>query len=358
MQVFQVGGSVRDKLMNKPSQDRDWVVVGSTPEEMLAMGYVQVGADFPVFLHPQSNDEYALARTERANGKGYHAFTVDTRGVTLEQDLMRRDLTINAMAEDAEGRLIDPYGGQRDLRHKVLRHVGPAFREDPVRVLRILRFLARFGPGWSIDISTLGLMLAMKADGLLHHLTPERVWKEVSRALMEPHAVLFLQGAWALRLHELPSFSAYAQAPAADETALRTACEQGASLEARFCLAFAQELTSEEPAFGSEIPRDVQQAVHSYRVLASLPGTDADEVFEALEHSQGIRDGRAFGAACEALGFQRPVLSEILKAAQRAALTVDIRAISASMPPGPAVGRAIRSARLAAVRHLLDTSSP
>jgi tRNA nucleotidyltransferase (CCA-adding enzyme) len=184
MQIYMVGGAVRDALLGLPVQDRDWVVVGATPEALLAQGYVSVGKDFPVFLHPASREEYALARTERKTAQGYRGFAVHAApDVTLEQDLARRDLTINAIAQGADGALTDPYGGQRDIAARVLRHVTEAFAEDPVRILRVARFAARF-PDFSIAPETLALMQRMVTDGEVDALVPERVWQELARGLM------------------------------------------------------------------------------------------------------------------------------------------------------------------------------
>jgi tRNA nucleotidyltransferase (CCA-adding enzyme) len=185
LQAYVVGGAVRDRLLGLPVNDRDWVVVGATPQRMLDAGFRQVGRDFPVFLHPGTNEEYALARTERKSAPGYHGFVVHAEpSVTLEQDLMRRDLTINAMALAADGTLIDPFGGAADLRAGVLRHVSPAFAEDPVRILRVARFAARFS-GFSVAPQTLALMRAMVIAGEVDALVPERVWQELARGLME-----------------------------------------------------------------------------------------------------------------------------------------------------------------------------
>src|SRR5256885_5337521 len=185
MKAYIVGGAVRDALLGVPVNDRDWVVVGATPDDMLAAGYKPVGQDFPVFLHPQTHEEYALARTERKTAPGYHGFTFHADpSVTLEQDLERRDLTINAMAQDADGRVIDPFGGRDDLRDKVLRHVSPAFAEDPVRILRLARFAARFDD-FAVAPQTLALMRDMVRAGEVDALVPERVWQELSRGLME-----------------------------------------------------------------------------------------------------------------------------------------------------------------------------
>ena len=185
MKIYIVGGAVRDELLGRPSADRDYVVVGATLQAMQAAGYRPVGKDFPVFLHPKTHEEYALARTERKSGHGYHGFTFHAApDVTLEEDLARRDLTINAMAKGADGELIDPYCGQRDLQAKILRHVGPAFAEDPVRILRIARFAARFSD-FSVAPETLALMRGMVASGEVDHLVAERVWQELAKGLME-----------------------------------------------------------------------------------------------------------------------------------------------------------------------------
>ncbi|WP_337058650.1 multifunctional CCA addition/repair protein [Pseudomonas sp. USHLN015] len=195
MQIYKVGGAVRDRLLQHPVTEVDWVVVGATAEEMLEQGFKPVGADFPVFLHPQSGEEYALARTERKSGRGYGGFTFfASPDVSLEEDLIRRDLTVNAIAEDEHGVLVDPYGGQRDLERRILRHVSPAFAEDPLRVLRVARFAARYAPlGFTVAEETLALMREIAESGELDALTPERSWKEISRALMEPRPDVFIQ---------------------------------------------------------------------------------------------------------------------------------------------------------------------
>jgi len=187
MQVFLVGGAVRDKLLNYPVIEKDWVVVGATPQQLLDRGFKQVGKDFPVFLHPDSGEEYALARTERKSGQGYYGFEVHADiDVTLEQDLVRRDLTINAIAMDEQGQIIDPYQGKDDLDAKILRHISPAFAEDPLRVLRVARFAARYAHlGFKIADETLTLMRQLSHSGELENLTAERVWKETYRAIGE-----------------------------------------------------------------------------------------------------------------------------------------------------------------------------
>ncbi|PAV26584.1 tRNA nucleotidyltransferase (CCA-adding enzyme) [Tamilnaduibacter salinus] len=187
MHTYLVGGAVRDALLGRPVTDRDWVVVGATPQEMETQGFRPVGADFPVFLHPDTHEEYALARTERKQGHGYHGFTIHSEpDVTLEEDLRRRDLTINAMAQDTDGTVIDPFGGQQDLADRCLRHVSPAFEEDPLRILRTARFAARFHPlGFRVADNTQRLMASMVTSGEVDHLVPERIWQETRRALHE-----------------------------------------------------------------------------------------------------------------------------------------------------------------------------
>ena len=194
MKAYVVGGAVRDRLLGLPVNDHDWVVVGSTPEAMVAAGYKPVGRDFPVFLHPETHEEYALARTERKSGRGYHGFQFQAApDVTIEEDLARRDLTINAIAEDPEtGKLVDPYGGQRDLQARVLRHVSEAFADDPVRLLRLARLAARYA-GFEIAPETMRLCARMVAAGEVDALVAERVWQELSRGLMEPRPDRMLQ---------------------------------------------------------------------------------------------------------------------------------------------------------------------
>ena len=191
MQVYLVGGAVRDALLNRKVIERDYVVVGATPEEMLSQGFTQVGKDFPVFLHPKTQEEYALARTERKSGKGYTGFVCDaSSSVTLEEDLLRRDLTVNAIAQDNLGNLIDPYGGKKDLENRLLRHVSEAFSEDPLRVFRVARFATRYAYlGFTIATETMALMQSMAQSGELSTLSAERVWQETKRSLLEktPH---------------------------------------------------------------------------------------------------------------------------------------------------------------------------
>jgi tRNA nucleotidyltransferase (CCA-adding enzyme) len=220
MQIYLVGGAVRDQLLGIGVKDHDWLVVGAQPQQLLDQGYQQVGADFPVFLHPHSKEEYALARTERKSGQGYQGF--DCRfspDVTLEQDLLRRDLTINAMAMDENGNLHDPYNGRSDLEQRLLRHVSPAFGEDPLRVLRVARFAARFAPlGFQVADETMALMRKMVTAGELQHLVAERVWQETSRALGEQRPDVYFQvlhdcGALAVWFGEIDALFGVPQPP-------------------------------------------------------------------------------------------------------------------------------------------------
>ena len=195
MRIYLVGGAIRDRLLNLAVKDRDWVVVGTTPEHLISLGYQQVGKDFPVFLNPQTKEEYALARTERKTGMGYGGFSFTfSPDISLEQDLLRRDLTINAIAQDEEGRLYDPYKGITDLNNRILRHVSPAFAEDPLRVLRVARFAARYHYlGFTIAEETLNLMRKITADGELQHLSAERVWQETEKALNERNPEVYFE---------------------------------------------------------------------------------------------------------------------------------------------------------------------
>jgi len=252
MQVYLVGGAVRDHLLGHPYHEKDYVVVGATPAQMLDLGYQPVGKDFPVFLHPQTKEEYALARTERKSGTGYHGFEFHTDvSVTLEQDLIRRDLTINAMAMDDAGQVYDPYGGQQDLENRILRHVSDAFVEDPLRVLRIARFAARYtSAGFVIADETMALMQRLTESGELNALIPERVWKETSRALSERHADVYFEvlrqcGALKVLFPEIDALYGIPQRPEYHPEidcgihtmmSLQQACRQNYSLDVRFAV--------------------------------------------------------------------------------------------------------------------------
>ncbi|TCM67798.1 tRNA nucleotidyltransferase (CCA-adding enzyme) [Acinetobacter calcoaceticus] len=281
MQVYLVGGAVRDHLLGHPYHEKDYVVVGATPEQLIAQGYQPVGKDFPVFLHPKTKEEYALARTERKSGQGYHGFEFYTDlDVSLEQDLIRRDLTINAMAMDEQGQVYDPYHGQQDLANKILRHVSDAFVEDPLRVLRIARFAARYAQyGFSVADETLALMRQLAHSGELNALTPERVWKETSRALMESHAEVYfevLRQCDALKVL-FPEVDALFGVPQRPEyhpevdcgihtmMSLQQACRANYSLDVRFAVLLHDLGKALTPA--DELPRHVQ---HEERGIAPV----------------------------------------------------------------------------------------
>ena len=252
MRVYLVGGAVRDQLLGHPYHEKDYVVVGATPEQLITQGYMPVGKDFPVFLHPETKDEYALARTERKSGHGYHGFEFYTDpSVTLEDDLIRRDLTINAIAMDNDGNVYDPYNGQEDLNNKILRHVSDAFAEDPLRVLRVARFAARYAAyGFSVAEETVVLMRQLAESGELQALTAERVWKETARALMENHADVYFEvlrscGALKILFPEIDALYGVPQRPEYHPEidcgihtmmSLQQACKAGYSLDVRFAV--------------------------------------------------------------------------------------------------------------------------
>ena len=284
MQVYLVGGAVRDHLLGHPYHEKDYVVVGTTPEQLLAQGFQPVGKDFPVFLHPETKDEYALARTERKSGHGYHGFEFHTDpSVTLEQDLIRRDLTINAMAMDNDGNVYDPYGGQQDLCNKVLRHVSDAFVEDPLRVLRIARFAARYHAlGFVVAPETLLLMQELAESGELDALTPERVWKETSRALMEAHADVYFEtlrtcGALKVLFPELDALFGIPQRPEYHPEidcgvhtmmSLQQACRANYSLDVRFAVLLHDLGKALTPA--DELPRHIMHEERGIRPVTEV----------------------------------------------------------------------------------------
>ncbi len=291
MQAYVVGGAVRDELLGLPVVDRDWVVVGATPEEMVALGYTPVGRDFPVFLHPETHEEYALARTERKSGRGYKGFTVySAPDVTLEDDLKRRDLTMNAMARDAEGRLVDPFGGERDLKAGVLRHVGESFVEDPVRILRVARFAARFR--FRVAEDTMQLMRQIVAHGEADHLVAERVWQEFGRGLCEAHAeemFLVLERCEAL-LHLAPELNALFAG--ASREAVFGMLARAAAAHAPLAVRFAA------LAWFSGAPQGADDGGRAFR------DDDGGRAFRDEDGGRAFRDddgGRAFRALCDRL---------------------------------------------------------
>lgn len=401
MKIYLVGGAVRDALLGRPAKERDWVVVGATAEDLLAQGFKPVGKDFPVFLHPETRDEYALARTERKTAPGYHGFVMHTGpGVTLEQDLLRRDLTINAMAQDAEGRLIDPYGGLHDLEERRLRHVSPAFSEDPVRILRLARFAARFAPlGFRVAAETQVLMREMVTAGEVDALVPERVFAELSKALMEDLPSIFFSvlrecGALARLFPEIDALFGVPQPPVHHpeiDTGVHTllVLDQAARLSADPVVRFAA-LTHDlgkaltDPAdwprhHGHEkrglpvlarlcdrlkapnVYRRLAEQVmryhgHAHRALELRPSTLVD-LLQRLDAYRQKDTLERFLLACEADARGRPGFEQRaypqaarLATAHRAALTAAVQPLLAQGHRGEALGQALRLERIRRVR--------
>jgi tRNA nucleotidyltransferase (CCA-adding enzyme) len=284
MQVYLVGGAVRDQLLGRTVTEHDYVVVGATPQQMLAQGYMPVGSDFPVFLHPQTKEEYALARTERKSGVGYGGFTFYTSpDLSLADDLIRRDLTINAMAQTTDGQIIDPYGGQQDLAQRILRHVSPAFVEDPLRVLRVARFAARYADlGFQVATETLALMQQLVEQGELAYLSPERIWKETQRALTETRAEVYFEvlracGALKAIMPEVDALFGVPQRPEYHpevDTGIHTlmtlqrACEQQYSDRVRFAAVLHDLGKALTPA--DQLPRHVEHEARGVEPIRQL----------------------------------------------------------------------------------------
>ncbi|MFC4258421.1 multifunctional CCA tRNA nucleotidyl transferase/2'3'-cyclic phosphodiesterase/2'nucleotidase/phosphatase [Marinobacter lacisalsi] len=365
MNIYLVGGAVRDKLLNLPVKDRDWVVVGATPDEMLAQGYKQVGADFPVFLHPQSHEEYALARTERKQGRGYHGFSVySAPDVTLEDDLKRRDLTINAMAMADDGSVVDPFNGQQDLENRQLRHVSEAFAEDPLRILRAARFAARFHHlGFRVADDTMALMRSMVADGEVRDLVPERVWQEVQRALHEVTPVTFfevLRKCGALR-DLIPEL---ADDEAAFETAmaaLASAADQDLATECR-CAALLHPLSPAQVldrAAALKAPndcRDLSRLVVELAPVTREPSLTSERVLELFNQADAWRRPERFGLLLETLACLPdgldPDTRNKLEQAMEEARSVDARSLMAQGFKGKELGEAIGRERFRIIGRL------
>lgn len=402
MKCYLVGGAVRDRLLGLPVTERDWVVIGSSPEEMIARGFKPVGRDFPVFLHPTTHEEYALARTERKTAPGYHGFSVDAGpAVTLEDDLLRRDLTINAMAMDANDRLIDPYGGLRDLTHGRLRHVSTAFREDPVRVLRVSRFAARYADrGFSVAEETIGLMREMVDCGEVDALVPERVWSELNRALAEPRPSAFFTtlracGALAKLFPEIDRLFGAPQPPQHHpeiDTGIHTllVLDQAARLSNEPMVRFAalthdlgKALTKPEmlprhrghERRGLAPLRDLCDRIkvpNAYRTLAErvmlfhgichraleLRPSTVTDLLQRLDGLHRRNTIEPFLLACEADAKGRPGFedqpypqADWLRAARNAALAVATEPLSRQGLSGLEFGQALRRLRIAAIRE-------
>lgn len=357
MQTYLVGGAVRDEMLGREVTERDWVVVGATPADMKAQRFTQVGKDFPVFLHPKTHEEYALARTERKSGHGYTGFVCDASPtVTLEDDLRRRDLTVNAMARRQDGTIIDPYNGQGDLDARYLRHVSEAFSEDPLRVFRVARFAARYAHlGFRVHDDTVALMQHMAASGELTSLTAERVWQETRRSLMEQDPVVFfevLASAHALSdwFGELPA----PPHPCFDTLAL--AATEGLSLEERMAV-----LCARLPAGGADalctrlkVPNAVRDLVRlSAKYNETLRSADltADTILTVFDQVDAWRKPQRFDAllgVCRYLSDELAAFDERrqrLCVALEAAQSVDAKAIAASGIRGPEIRDAIRAAQ-------------
>jgi tRNA nucleotidyltransferase (CCA-adding enzyme) len=356
MQAYVVGGAVRDELLGLPVQDHDWVVVGATPEQMLAKGFRPVGKDFPVFLHPETHEEYALARTERKTAPGYHGFVFHTDpGVKLEDDLIRRDLTINAMARAEDGSIVDPYGGRQDLNDRIFRHVSAAFAEDPVRILRLARCAARF-PDFGVAASTNALMCKMVEDGEADALVAERVWQELSRGLMERQpsrmfAVLQDCGALARILPELDANAALMRA--IDDTAAR-----GAELPVRFAV-LMHELAQgaiTELAKRLRVPVDCRDlalmTARELGVIKCTPALDAEGIVTLFERSDAFRKPARFAQMLEAAGCASPghaMHAPRLLRALDAARGVNAGEIAGRCVEKATIPQAVHAARVAAV---------
>ncbi len=402
MKIYLVGGAVRDSLLGLTPGDRDWVVVGATQPQMEALGFRAVGKDFPVFLHPDTGEEHALARTERKSGRGYRGFVVHADpSVTLEEDLQRRDFTLNAIARDEEtGELVDPYGGVRDIQDRVLRHVGPAFVEDPLRVLRAARFMARFAPlGFRVAAETMGLMRQMVDGGELDALVPERVWQELRRALASAQPSAFLRtlhecGALGVILPEVEALYGVPQRaefhPEVDtgrhqemvsDMAARLAPGDDLAGFAALTHDLGKALTPKD-----QLPRHImheQRGVAPLRKLAARLKVPAEhqQLAEAVcrEHLNvhridELRDATVLELLSRCDGFRRPERiarialvcecdkrgrlgfedsdypqGETLQRLHRAALSVQARDLDTSQLKGPAIGEALKKARIAAI---------
>lgn len=362
--VYLVGGAVRDRLLRDsgieaPGNDRDWVVVGATEQDMIQAGFLPVGADFPVFLHPETHEEYALARTERKCGHGYRGFVIcASPDVSLECDLARRDLTINAMAMDAQGNVIDPYGGCKDLCQHIFRHVSAAFCEDPVRILRVARFSARL-PSFSIAPETLEIMRSMVRCGETDALVPERVWAECERALDEPmpsrfFSVLLACGYWQKNLPGCPIHSDTLQA-------LDRAAKQETSLVVRACIAFSS-ITNEqaESALLSrmKLPTPIRDTARLYRrVMLELPNlTQAQDYCRLFDRSDILRRPERFKQILQALTVHTERDTSVLERLSQAFRDIDAGAIAQTVNNPKTIAQAIAQARIARVQMSMQAS--
>jgi tRNA nucleotidyltransferase (CCA-adding enzyme) len=352
LKAYVVGGAVRDELLGLPVADRDWVVVGSSPDELLAAGFKPVGRDFPVFLHPQTREEYALARTERKSGRGYRGFIVHSAPeVTLEEDLARRDLTINAMAKDEAGRLIDPFGGERDLRAGVLRHVGEAFAEDPVRILRVARFAARYG--YRVAGETLALMRRMVQAGAVEELVPERVWQELARGLAESRPARMLEV-----LEACGALARLLPALRIDAGALERAARGEAPLAQRFALLawHGEPRAVEELCQRLRVPAEARElallACESRDALGAAATAGAPDLLALLKRADAFRRPERFAALVAAVRFALPGIDTgRLERALAAAQAVDAAAIARAASSTDQIPAQLDAAREQAIRR-------
>ena len=364
MSIYRVGGAVRDTLLGYPHHETDWVVVGSTPEEMIAEGYTQVGRDFPVFLHPKTKEEYALARTERKSGPGYRGFVVHADpSVTLEEDLERRDLTINAMAMDEAGSVIDPYGGQADLDAKILRHVSPHFVEDPLRVLRVARFCARYHHlGFAVAEETASLMAEIVVADELLYLSVERMWVETEKALGEKHPEVYWQelagcGALAVMAPELAVSNGISALSLAAPHTSRSDCRWAA------LLADLSETRAGDVSERLKAPNAyslLAMRVSDGRPKVKTALKDARECMALLKALDALRREEPFEGFCETLAAleqnsadaQRTI--DLLRSARAAAQQVKAADFADRGLDGPDLGEAIQAVQIERIAALLD----
>ncbi len=359
MKTYLVGGAVRDKLLNFPYHEQDWVVVGGTPESLLKQGYQAVGKDFPVFLHPDTHEEYALARTERKTAAGYTGFECySSPDVTLEEDLQRRDLTINAIAEDEQGNIIDPYGGQQDLDDKILRHVSEAFSEDPLRILRVARFMARYHHlGFTVAHETLALMKLIANSGELASLPQERIWKELERALGEKNPEQFF-----ITLHRCEALEKLLTELAPDfSRTIKTftgACQKNHQPLIRFsCLLYEiNESNCEQFCKKIRTPRnyrDLALLVNRYGKLTDIDTLNAAQQLSVLEKTDAFRRPDRFLdflSACDIL-HGNPSHSNQLVTALSACKSVDIKSLAEKFT-GKEIAAQIHTSRIQAIEDL------
>lgn len=365
MKTYLVGGAVRDELLGLSVVDRDWVVTGATPEDMVQQGFKQVGADFPVFLHPGTQEEYALARTERKQGRGYHGFSVySAPDVTLEDDLKRRDLTINAMAKSTEGNIVDPFHGRQDLQDRKLRHVSEAFAEDPLRILRTARFAARLQPlGFTIAEPTMTLMRQMVDEGEVNHLVPERVWQEIQRALHEKSPGTFFEvlrecGALTILVPEMAPKNAFTAAI----NALHCAHESSNETCTRFA-ALLSPLTATDARKRAEqlkAPNDCQHLAQLTTELMpkirAMTSHSAESLLSMLDEADVWRRAERFNNLITALKCALPdtELNKLawLESAQDAATGVQAKELMEQGYQGKDLGKAIHNERLRRISAL------